>query len=155
MSFKGSLKLTLFIPIIGPIVILLITGALLLLDIDKHGFVEDIYLAMSVNCVGLVLFFIPYLIATAINIIKINKYSDRQAFWSTCFFPLRVVILSLIGTFIVILFNDGTRIFTHFNSYINFLLGVVSFELVLGVPWLVLSLITVYYLNRDTLKKPA
>lgn len=155
MSLKGSLKLTLFMPIIGPVVILLITKVLLFFGIDKEGIIKDIDFVMSVNCIGLVVFCIPYFIAVGINIHLINEYFERQAFKSVFFFPLRVIVLSEIGIFLVFFFIHGTKIITDIASYGEAYLYFALYELVLGTPWIILSLVIIYCLNRDALKNPA
>ncbi|MCX4025057.1 hypothetical protein H0A36_23495 [Endozoicomonas sp. SM1973] len=137
MQYKSYLKLTLFMPVIGPVVIWLLAL------ITQF---EAAIMVFGINIIGLLFFCIPYFLAVGVTWWRMRSKTDKQAFWSVCYFPLLVVIFSLIG-FTVVNFDKFSS-FSKLHKLFEAFGPITLLELAFGVPWIILSLFYIHFFKK-------
>ncbi len=134
-------------PVIGPVAIwLLAVGAQ---SLFKMEWLETVVAVFGINIIGLILFCIPYFLAVGITWWRMKNKSDKQVFWSVCYFPLLVVLFSIIG-FTVVNFDNFSG-FAKLNKLFEALGPITAIELSFGTPWIILSLLYTHFFKKREL----
>lgn len=146
MQYKNYLKLTLFFPVLGPLLVWVTITIIEL--IANHYWVNDVQGFIFANLFGLVFFGIPYLLSVFITWQRMKYKTNKEAFFSVCYFPLLVVGLSLIYLVVFLLVTEGSRIFSDPDTLFKMVKFSIGMELLMGAPWVFLSLIILRVVKR-------
>ncbi|WP_163833279.1 hypothetical protein [Spartinivicinus ruber] len=111
------------------------------------SWIEDVQGYFFLNLIGLVYLAIPFLIALILCWSNLKDLTNKQSFNSVCLFPVVVIVFTLLYLPIFILMTGSLEVLFNMQS-IRFIMYVLGLELLMGAPWVVLSLLLIPVLKR-------